>query len=49
MARDEGEYWLRGLREREEGGAEGEAWERGVEGLAEPIRAGTWSVHEQST
>ncbi|KAK8846696.1 hypothetical protein IAR55_005783 [Kwoniella newhampshirensis] len=45
MARDEGEYVLKGLKEKEkevEGGPEAEEWERGVEGLVEPLRAGSW-------
>ncbi len=44
MARDEGDYILKGLKERHEGSGETEVWEKGVESLAEPIRAGTWSV-----
>lgn len=44
MARDEGEYVLKGLgeREKENEGRETEAWERGMEGLVEPLRAGSW-------
>ena len=44
MARDDGDYLLRGLKEREGAGEEDEVWDKGVEGLVEPIRAGTWSV-----
>ncbi|WVR04378.1 hypothetical protein IAU60_001380 [Kwoniella sp. DSM 27419] len=48
MARDEGEYVLRGLKEKEkerEGGdgpQDEEEWEKGMEGLVEPLRAGSW-------
>ncbi|ORY25344.1 hypothetical protein BCR39DRAFT_544383 [Naematelia encephala] len=40
MAKDESDYVLRGLREKD--GAEREAWERGMEGLVEPLRGSSW-------
>jgi hypothetical protein len=53
MARDEGEYVLKGVdkreAEREQINGDGEGGEgkdsRGMDGLVEPIRAGTWYVH----
>ncbi|WWC67621.1 uncharacterized protein I206_101531 [Kwoniella pini CBS 10737] len=49
MAKDESEYVLKGLKEKEkeqegENGNEGDAeeWEKGMEGLVEPLRAGSW-------
>jgi hypothetical protein len=52
MARDEGEYVLRGVdkreMDREQGGADGDETEgrdgRGIDGLVEPVRASTWYV-----
>ena len=44
MAKDDEDYVLKGLKEREgvESGAEGEAWEKGVDNLVEPLRASSW-------
>ncbi|WRT65081.1 uncharacterized protein IL334_002023 [Kwoniella shivajii] len=45
MARDEGEYVLKGVKEKEmenENQGEQEEWEKGMEGLVEPLRAGSW-------
>jgi hypothetical protein len=43
MAKDSDDYVMRGLKLRD--GAEtseGEQWEKGVDGLVEPLRASTW-------
>ncbi|KAK4686005.1 hypothetical protein P7C73_g4127, partial [Tremellales sp. Uapishka_1] len=58
MAKDEGDYVVKGLREKDGGRekdkgkhdsvleeADDEGWERGVEALAEPLRAGTWLLN----
>ena len=37
MAREEGDYVLRGLTSRTHG-----IWDTGVDGLVEPLRAATW-------
>jgi len=44
MAKDDEDYVLKGLKEREgaEHGGEGEAWEKGVDNLVEPLRASSW-------
>lgn len=44
MARDAGDYILRGLKERKAEGSAAEFWEKGLESLFEPLRAGTWFV-----
>jgi len=53
MAKDEGDYVLKGLKEKEEqmetqyhGSSIGESqdWEKGLEALVEPLRAGSWYV-----
>jgi len=49
MARDEGDYVLRGIKERGEGIGEHGVWDTGVDKLVEPIRAGTWSVGRSCT
>lgn len=41
MARDEGDYVLRGLRDKD-GIASDAEWDRGVESLVEPLRSTTW-------
>lgn len=41
MARDEGDYVLRGLRDKEGAAAESE-WDRSVDSLVEPLRSTTW-------
>ncbi|OCF41591.1 hypothetical protein I317_04603 [Kwoniella heveanensis CBS 569] len=51
MAKDEGDYVLKGLKEKEkepehdpehDNEKEVEEWEKGMEGLVEPLRAGSW-------
>ncbi|WVQ97760.1 hypothetical protein IAU59_004874 [Kwoniella sp. CBS 9459] len=47
MAKDEGDYVLKGLKEKEkeaenENERDEEEWEKGMEGLVEPLRAGSW-------
>ncbi len=53
MAKDEGDYVLKGLKEKEEqmetqyqGGSIGDNqdWEKGLDALVEPLRAGSWYV-----
>jgi len=44
MARDDGDYVLRGLRDRE-GAANDSEWDRDVDALVEPLRGATWWVH----
>lgn len=41
MAKDDDDYVLKGLKERD-GPSERDPWERGVEGVVEPLRAGSW-------
>jgi hypothetical protein len=40
MARDEGEYVLRGLKE--QGINVQDEWDKGMDSLVEPLRASTW-------
>jgi hypothetical protein len=41
MARDEGDYVVRGLRDKDHSAAEAE-WDRSVDVLVEPLRGATW-------
>lgn len=41
MARDEGDYVLRGLRDKDGAMVEAE-WDRGVDAMVEPLRGATW-------
>lgn len=46
MAKVGDDYQLTGLKEREGGDSD---WEKTLEGVAEPVRAATWSVLSSST
>lgn len=41
MARDEGDYVLKGLRDKDSAAEQAE-WDRGVDNLVEPLRSATW-------
>ena len=42
MAKDEGDYVLKGLKEKEDGEQGIQAIGSGIDGLVEPLRAGSW-------